>query len=202
MAQERKEKRLGRPVKAPTPGKRVSLGLKVTAEIKQRIDEEARKSGRTQSQQAELMIERGFEQEQQIVDVFGSHEIYGLARTLGVIVDSTRRMAGFEPGKANDPDAWIHHPYAYDQVVKAVTSLLETLRPPGKIEQPRINLDEAHRALEPKIQEMLGRLGENVTEAMILATSGAYSDERLKEGKNLRTGLGWLAAHQSKEKDK
>ena len=67
MAQERNEKRLGRPLKAPTPGKRVALGLKVTSEIKQRLDEEARKSGRTQSQQAELMLERSFTQE----DAFG-----------------------------------------------------------------------------------------------------------------------------------
>jgi hypothetical protein len=54
------KKRIGRPPKEPVPGQRVSLGLKVTPEIKQRLDQEARKNGRTQSQQAEVMIERAF----------------------------------------------------------------------------------------------------------------------------------------------
>jgi predicted transcriptional regulator len=39
----------------------VSLGLKVTPEIKQKLDEAARASGRTQSQEAELRLERTFE---------------------------------------------------------------------------------------------------------------------------------------------
>src|SRR4051812_35854254 len=51
-------KRVGRPMKAPARGKRVSLGLKVTAEVKRRIDTAARNSGRTQSQEAEALIER------------------------------------------------------------------------------------------------------------------------------------------------
>jgi uncharacterized protein (DUF1778 family) len=42
----------------PKPGKRVSLGLKVTAEVKQRIDKAAQASGRTQSQEAELLLEK------------------------------------------------------------------------------------------------------------------------------------------------
>lgn len=50
----------GRPIKAPTPGTRVSLGLKVTPEIKRRLDQAARDSGRTQSQEAELRIEQSF----------------------------------------------------------------------------------------------------------------------------------------------
>lgn len=44
----------------PKPGERVSLGLKVTADIKSRIDAAAKASGRTQSQEAELRIERSF----------------------------------------------------------------------------------------------------------------------------------------------
>jgi hypothetical protein len=55
MANQRK----GRPLKVATPGTRVSLGLKVTASTKARIDEAAGLSGRTQSQEAELLIELG-----------------------------------------------------------------------------------------------------------------------------------------------
>ena len=55
--------RTGRPPKPPTPGQRMSLGLKVTAEIKARLDKVARETGRTQSQEAELRLERSFERE-------------------------------------------------------------------------------------------------------------------------------------------
>jgi hypothetical protein len=50
-------KRIGRPLKPPAKGKRVSLGLKVTAEAKRHIDKAAQDSGRTQSQEAERLIE-------------------------------------------------------------------------------------------------------------------------------------------------
>ena len=51
-------KRRGRPFKAPKAGKRAPLSLLVRAEIKHLVDERAKASGRTQSQEAEMMIER------------------------------------------------------------------------------------------------------------------------------------------------
>ncbi len=60
---EKKAKRIGRPMKKPPRGQRVSLGLKVTAEIKRRLDSAARASGRTQSQEAERRIEMSYNYE-------------------------------------------------------------------------------------------------------------------------------------------
>jgi len=51
-------KRRGRPFKAPKAGKRAPLSLIVRAEVKALVDERAKASGRTQSQEAEIMIER------------------------------------------------------------------------------------------------------------------------------------------------
>ena len=51
-------KRIGRPIKPAQPGERPSLGLKVTAATKALIEALARASGRTQSQEAEFLIER------------------------------------------------------------------------------------------------------------------------------------------------
>jgi hypothetical protein len=66
----KKVKRIGRPMKAPVSGKRVSLGLKVTADIKRRLDAAARASGRTQSQEAEHRIELSYRYERAL----GDHE--------------------------------------------------------------------------------------------------------------------------------
>jgi hypothetical protein len=54
-------KRIGRPTKTPKGRVRVALGLKVTAETKRVIDQMAQASGRTQSQQAEFLIERALQ---------------------------------------------------------------------------------------------------------------------------------------------
>lgn len=57
------EKKRGRPTKAPTPGERVSLGLRVTADMKDRIDGAAARNGRSQSQEVEYRLERSFADE-------------------------------------------------------------------------------------------------------------------------------------------
>src|SRR5882762_5140915 len=57
------EKRRGRRPQAAGPGERVSLGLKVTPEIKNKLDRAAKENGRTQSQEAELRIEQSFRHE-------------------------------------------------------------------------------------------------------------------------------------------
>jgi hypothetical protein len=138
MVQENK-KRLGRPPKAPTPGKRVSLGLKVTSEIKQRLDEEARKHGRTQSQQAELMIERSMAEE----NAFGGPEMGQLVYLMAssFVVAGQRHAAG-------KPD-WITNPYNYGAGVAGVLDALLIGFPNGE--------DKA-LALEALIGRLLSRI--------------------------------------------
>ena len=56
-------KRMGRPMKPPTEGERVALGLRVTAEMKRKIEAAALESGRSISAEAELRLEQSFERE-------------------------------------------------------------------------------------------------------------------------------------------
>jgi hypothetical protein len=63
------KQRLGRPLKRPAAGRRFSLGLKVTAATKTRLDNAARASGRTQSQEAEVRIERSFDRQDLLPEV-------------------------------------------------------------------------------------------------------------------------------------
>jgi hypothetical protein len=53
-------KRIGRPLKPVGKTKRVSLGLRVIADIKTRLDKAAVKNGRSQSQEAETRLEQSF----------------------------------------------------------------------------------------------------------------------------------------------
>lgn len=52
------KKRIGRPFKPAKPRTRAPLGLIVRAEVKARIEAAAKRTGRTQSQEAEFLIER------------------------------------------------------------------------------------------------------------------------------------------------
>jgi hypothetical protein len=62
-------KRMGRPTKPPTPGERVPLSLRVTAEIRDKLEKAAVEKGRSLSQEAELRIERSFDREELLPEV-------------------------------------------------------------------------------------------------------------------------------------
>jgi hypothetical protein len=91
------KKRIGRPMKRPAKGKRVSLGLKVTADVKRHIDAAARASGRTQSQEAEHLIEQGLA----VADL--------LAAQRTTVAKQARDLA--EKNLRDDGYTWTHTPY-------------------------------------------------------------------------------------------
>jgi hypothetical protein len=52
--------RVGRPMRIAEEGERVMIGCRVSAEIKNRLDEAAQKSGRSQAQELELRLQQSF----------------------------------------------------------------------------------------------------------------------------------------------
>jgi len=62
--------RLGRPLKEAAEGHRVMLGLRVSADVKNKLDEAARKSGRSQSQEAEIRLQKTFDAEELAMMMF------------------------------------------------------------------------------------------------------------------------------------
>lgn len=55
------KKRIGRPTKKPKPGERVPLGLRITPRMKRKLEEAARRKGRSLSQEVELRLERSID---------------------------------------------------------------------------------------------------------------------------------------------
>jgi hypothetical protein len=137
-------KRMGRPTKKPEPGTRVSLGLKVTPEIKHKIDEAARASGRTQSQEAELRLERAFEHDRLLPDVletaFG-RQLAGVLLMLGTAMKQAGEIstiASFGFGMQN----WFDVSYAFDQAARSANQILQALRPAGDLVAPQYSFAE------------------------------------------------------------
>ena len=126
------------------PGKRVSLGLKVTSDIKKRLDDAARASGRTQSQEAEARLERSFDRQELLPQVLGLTYGRQLAAMLLMLGDAMKATGEIASASAVRPSAllegtqkWFDIPYAYDQAVRAANTILEALRPAGDPQSPK-----------------------------------------------------------------
>jgi hypothetical protein len=141
--------RRGRPTKQPTPGEKASLGLKVTAALKQRLETEARRQGRSQSEEAEARLERTFDRQDLLADVMEA--TYGrqtmallmiLGEALRAAAGLTQAMWALEKGisataldilNTDYHDRWLHDPRAYDAMTKAISRILDELRPTGDV---------------------------------------------------------------------
>lgn len=105
----------GRPRKVGLPGERYPLGLRVSWEAKERVDGAARRNGRTQSQEAERLIELGL--------VFDAQLGGGrLARLFQNLVQIAKDM--YPEG-----DNWLDDPDEYGFVLDAWGEALENFAP-------------------------------------------------------------------------
>jgi predicted transcriptional regulator len=127
--------RRGRRAKPAKPGERVSLGLKVRPEIKDRLDTDAKRSGRTQSQEAEARIEQSFYREGLLDDAlelaFG-RQVAGILLVIASAMTRAGRIGGFQSeGSFEAMENWLSDAYAYGQAVKAANEVLNAFRPEG-----------------------------------------------------------------------
>jgi hypothetical protein len=136
------KKRVGRPTKPAKPGKKAALGLRVTAEIKAALDEAAHRNGRTQSQEAELRLERSFRDQQHIAHALEAtygRQLAGLLLVLARVMNDTGSLCGLvKTYTIEGATEWPSVPYAFDQVVKAVNVVLEAFRPEGDVSAPSL----------------------------------------------------------------
>lgn len=122
------------------PVLRVPLGLRVTPDIKKRLDDAAKDNGRSQSQEAEMRLENTFKATNAVFDAldlaFGKR-LTGLLLAMAHASQLTGTRAVFVSQlNVAGGENWVSDPYAYDQAVRAILAILEAFRPTGKIEMP------------------------------------------------------------------
>ena len=132
------------------------LGLRVTPEMKQRLDAAAEQSGRSQSQEAEFRLERSFDRNDLLTDTLAlayGRELAGLLLLLGIGLSNAGKVAhGLASHSPDDrrlaeewrDGNWRNHPYAYDQALEAARIILDAARPAGASTPPA-----ASEAAEP-----------------------------------------------------
>lgn len=147
-------KRTGRPAKTAQAGQRVSLGLKVTAEIKNRLDEAAGKNGRTQSQEAELRLERSFDRDDLLAEILNMRYGPDFAPVIYLIAEAMAGAGSFASAvNENDPRDWLNDAFSFNEAALAAHAIIEWLRPPGSPDGRRgghwrIGKEEASQLIE------------------------------------------------------
>jgi hypothetical protein len=101
----------------------------------------------------------------------------------------TGRLAGFHSGgSVKAADAWIDDPYAYDQAVKAVDTILEAMRPAGNVDPPTL------KKSDPYIEAVFRELGSGLARGQLSSLAGQpMTREDRNQSKELREDLGRLA---------
>lgn len=118
--------RRGRPTKAPPPGEKASLGLKVTASLKTQLEKAAADSGRTQSQEAEARLERSFDRLSLMPEVLELAYGRGAAGCIMMMAQAFSD-AGTVAGRMRDPmgSDWTNDKWAFAQAMAAVQKVVE-----------------------------------------------------------------------------
>lgn len=130
----------GRPTKAAPPGAKASLGLKVTASLKTRLEAAAEASGRTQSQEAEYRLERSFERQDLLVDLLSTafgQKAAGYMMVMMIAFSDAGRAAGHlvDPVGAQLKD-WTEDEWAKNEAWKALRKAAEDYFIPADFEGP------------------------------------------------------------------
>jgi hypothetical protein len=139
--------RRGRPAKPPPPGEKASLGLRVTAQLKQRLEDEARRQGRSQSEEAEARIELTFIRQEllgEILELTYGRQSAGLLMAIGEALRTTGGLAnamwllssGRSPEEVDLHNTdyhgqWLEDPRGFEAAAKSIALVLELLRPSG-----------------------------------------------------------------------
>jgi hypothetical protein len=171
-------------------GERVPLGLRVTPELKRKLDAAAEQTGRSQSQEAELRLEHTFDRQELLPEIltlaYGSKEIAGIVMTVGfTLFEMHRRVEAhqFHPlAKVSKPD--VAASYALDQAIKAAVYVLEAMRPRDAPEP-----EDTHPELYPSWSARFANdviravRGDVVTEASLVSSGWMQSPVRSMLGK-------------------
>ena len=126
MARKTTKPATGRPRKKPIEGERNHLGMRTTAELKSRLENEATKSGRSLSQEAEYRLERSFwddeKRQMEMLREFGGPQNLALAK---VVARMATVMGDLSWSR------WSENPEIFMEFRRAVNLFLDALAPPA-----------------------------------------------------------------------
>ena len=200
------KKRTGRPAKKPKPGSRVSLGLKVTAQMKELLDAQAKLSGRTQSQEAEFRLEQTFWQEELLpraLRLAYGKTLAGVLLTLGETIKLVGQLAQYSLATPNilaTPidekeqfkfTSWEDHPVVVRTAFGAAKTMLKILADPSLASEFAMPISE--ESVDAKKHAQMGKTGYGAVVMILKDLQFASAGTRDEHWEEIREMLGPLA---------
>ncbi len=152
---------------------RPQVGLRVSEDMRVRLEKVAKKNGRSINAEVVERLERSFEAE----DRRGGPRVVELIEIIGTMMKRTGEHAVFlETRKRANQGEWLDLPYAYHQATKAANTILKHYKPKGKVTVPKVPYFQATRPAivsDPKefeklVNEALENLGEGFARTEML----------------------------------
>ena len=113
---------------------RAQVGLRVSEEMRQRLEDAATSNGRSINSEIVSRLDRSFETE----DRLGGPGLSALVETIATVMKSTGEHGAFmaDSSKLHNQGEWLAQPYGFEQAKQAAEAIIEAHRPPGKIVEP------------------------------------------------------------------
>jgi hypothetical protein len=113
------------------------LSTRISEELREALEVAAEGNKTTLSREIEHRLRRTFIEDKQIDAIFGSRRMFQLMRLIASVIDSTVNRKVF--AKADKPKKqnvdWLDDPYAFDQAMRVIATVLGEIRPPGAVPQ-------------------------------------------------------------------
>lgn len=116
----------GRKPKGNYKQKTQVFSSRIRADTKAALEEAAKNSGQSLSQEIEYRLRRSFDEDKGMIERLGGRENYAVLRLIGSVMGVMFNAAG-------SAGCWLHDPYLFEQLVKTVGVVLQELRPPGTL---------------------------------------------------------------------
>ena len=124
----------------PKKATRAQVGLRVPEELREKVENAAKVSGRSLNAEILERLEQSFRTEER----FGGPILIHLIETIALVMRNTGQTAAhFETNEIMTSDRWLDMPFPYERAKGAVIAFLESFRPPGKIVVPKQSAAEA-----------------------------------------------------------
>lgn len=157
------------------------LSIRMSEEMKLALERAAKTSGRRLATEVETRLRQSFREDLEISKAFGSPRNYAIMRAIASLADATTNLK--KPGSD-----WTSDPYAYEQVVVAVSVILELFRPKG--EMPADVVDELDAGGHSQWLARAGFLIEDLQQAKPASPPDQKRNRRLDLAWRIRNDLG------------
>src|ERR1700726_3121392 len=127
--------------KGPAPrgeyaGKSSVFSTRIRPDLRQKLEQGAKQSGRSLSQEVEHRLRRSFVEDDKIADAFGDRRTYRLMRIMSDAIHLSRQD--------QDDENWLDDPFRFRVALAAMRSVVEAIEPPtpslGEVEDTEFQI--------------------------------------------------------------